>query len=273
MNNKVAICISGSPREYTKCYPSFEQHILFPLKKLNYDCDIFIVTWKFVIPPLIKKPKQIKEPNVNINELISLYKPISCSYYPYTKETKNNLYTLSKFKNFQNGCRCQSKSFFCNKCAGTSIHNHLAMFYNIWKVNQLKLTHEERLSFKYKYVIRNRFDNLFLESLTQSILDLVKNKTIVIPRFYQNIDQFAVGTSTDMDIYSNIFFRMLYYVLLSIDKHPRLSLNRIIPRYMMREYFSNNNIKISEPILRRIIYYKKRLLKKLQKHRPKFDWV
>ena len=86
----------------------------------------------------------------------------------------------------------------------------LAMFFNIWKCNELKRQYEQQQGFTYDVVIRLRtelkFSRLPQQTLFRNILD--GSKCIYLPRGFEwggITDLFAFGSSPSMDIYSSVW--------------------------------------------------------------------
>jgi len=86
------------------------------------------------------------------------------------------------------------------------------MFYNIYKADCLRQQFEEANNFKYDLVIRTRADLGLSTPLNLKDLNIEPNQ-IVMPSnewygYPQANDQFAIGNSHDMKIYSTLFTRI-----------------------------------------------------------------
>ena len=187
----IAICLSGSIR-----YPKIG------LKSINKiipnNIKIFIHTWKNVKSGKFLKTIHRLQEKEGIKEMIDT--DFNLLQYPYEKlqvddfdivyESIQSLYDSLKFN-----------SYFRDDIGV------LSMYYSIYQANKLKCEYENDNNMIFDRVIRMRFDSDFVNEL----LDLRKTITfdLCIPdtRFdYTGInDQFAIGSSKTMDIYSNVY--------------------------------------------------------------------
>lgn len=88
-----------------------------------------------------------------------------------------------------------------------------AMFYGIWRANELKREHERASDFRYDVVVRIRLDLLSLDTLND-VLDRISaaqqglEDTIYVPDMAQSVglnDQIAAGSSEAMDTYASAY--------------------------------------------------------------------
>jgi len=208
-NKKIAICFSGAPREFKSCYPHYKQNILDVLSSWQYEIDTFISCWNHVIP----QNKHVSNDEGTFDEVLDLYKPLQYNHEDYTLLRKEELAQQCKLYEFQQmtKCECKQKSLKCKICGSQIAHNQLGMLYNIWKSDQLRQIYEEEHGFNYNYVIRNRFDNLFLEPIKKEFLP--QKGQLFIPEGTDNKcqygsgpdDQTAIGTSDTMCVYTSVY--------------------------------------------------------------------
>jgi hypothetical protein len=107
----------------------------------------------------------------------------------------------------------------------------MSMYYSIFKSNQLKRKYERKNKILFDKVIRMRFDSDFRDK--DLILDENINEVqIPLGKDWAGVnDQFAIGPSKQMNIYSNLFNK--------IDKLQDGSYN---PERFLRDYLSRNGV-------------------------------
>jgi hypothetical protein len=225
---KVAICISGNIR-----YP----HIgLESIKKIvPNDCiKIFIHTWKIVDTESFLKTifgLQSKEPD-NIFETQFNF----LEHYNYEKLLIED-YDESKHSEFE--AIHNSINLLPFQQGACIVPRHdvgpISMHYSIYKSNQLKCDYEKENNMIFDKVIRMRFDSNF--GGNELHLNNIPNG-INIPRgedWCGGInDQFAVGSSDAMNLYSNLYNH--------IDKIRDVQYH---PETMLRKYFEMYNIAVN----------------------------
>jgi hypothetical protein len=182
---KIAICVSGQPRNFKQSYESLKSNFLD-----KYNCDIYFHTWKvnnFESTNFGFGNNQYFLTENDYNELINLYHP--------------KKYILEQPIIFDaSGYKCPIWR--------QPLNNTLSMFYSIYK--SIQLIEEE-----YDYVIRTRFD------IDYSKLNLeLPQEGIILPEWNTDIrvkdrgyyDVFAIGKQPDMILYSQIFSNVIGYV-------------------------------------------------------------
>jgi len=217
---KVAICFSGGIK-----YP---EHGLRSLNLIspNDDIKIFIHTWD------IHK----KEDFLQTVHALEYKEPERTVITDFNFLSKYNYETLlienydSKQKDFEKIFKQLNFSSYSRKDIAP-----LSMHYSIYKSNQLKKYYELKNNMIFDRVIRIRYDSDFLGK-SLNLQDL--NHDINIPEgedWCGGInDQFAVGTSFGMDIYSNLFHEF--------DKFQHLDFH---PEIIFRNYLESKNIIIN----------------------------
>jgi len=198
-NIKTALCLSGYLRTFEQNFNHLNKFIIEPL-----NCDIFIHIWDTVGLSLRGFDKSTKDINVNniLHKINAMYKP--------------KLIVIEQSRNFNFNTKILELKNFENR----DVNGLMAMFYKIKQCNQLKLQYEKENNFSYDYVIRYRPDILIKQSL--NVKDL-NNDFINIPKhgdFGGINDQFAIGNSKNMNIYSNIYDNILKYISMNIPLNP-----------------------------------------------------
>lgn len=187
----VAICISGSIR-----YP--ELGLKSISKIIPNNTKIFIHTWKNVKSGKFLKTIHRLEEKEGIKEMIDT--DFNLFQYPYEKIQVDDFDVVYKdIKSLYNNLKFNS---YLRDDIGV-----LSMYYSIYQANKLKSQYEKQKGITFDRVIRMRLDSDFINDK----LDLTKtmNFDLCIPdtRFdYSGVnDQFAIGSSKTMDIYSNVY--------------------------------------------------------------------
>lgn len=147
---RVALCISGQPRTWEKCYQNWFDNIMPGVEK-----DVFFHLWDYNSLPSIINTTPGAPPNYN--------KPIS------EDEKTRIVNTLQpkkyKFDNKVIPNRSDEPSFrneFVNKPLGWWCRSQ---FYSLWYAAQLKRQYELENNFDYDIVFRIRTDLFFLEQV------------------------------------------------------------------------------------------------------------
>ena len=187
----IAICISGSIRYPDKSLKSIN-------KIIPNNVKIFIHTWRNVkSSKFLKTIHRLKEKE-GIKEMIDT--DFNLLQYPYEKLQVDDFNVVYE----------DVQSLYCNLKFNSYFRDDigvLSMYYSIYQANKLKCEYEKNNSMVFDKVIRMRFDSDFVNES----LDLRKtiNFDLCIPdtRFdYTGInDQFAIGSSKTMNIYSNVY--------------------------------------------------------------------
>ena len=181
--SKVALCLSGHFRSFDRAFNSILNSIIRP-----YSPDIFIYA-----PATVgndgadRGDKHLIRTQISEAKVRQLYQPKSLIIEPA------RTWDMSKYSSrVGSGCRNP------NMIKG--------MYYGIYTANDLKRQYEQANGFIYDVVIRCRADLFFESNLDRAELE---NKSCIhIPKFgnYDGLnDQFALGSSAHMDMYSDTF--------------------------------------------------------------------
>ena len=154
---KIALCISGQPRNTNRGIPNI-------LKHLNFDFDVFQHAWW---DSNSSKELFIKSNAAKLNDIVSepVHNDWITSMYQNFNIKKLFLETQVPFK--VSNLLEERKAYFANA------FNIYSSLYSIYMCNKLKKEYEKQNNFKYDLVIRTRLDFGFSE-----ILD-IKNTMMV----------------------------------------------------------------------------------------------
>ena len=222
---KIAICVSGQPRNFKKSYITLKNTFLN-----KYDCDIYFHSWKsnnFKSTDFGDSGHEYHLEENNYSELIELYKP-----YKYLFESPI-IFDAS-------GLTCPIWR--------QPLNNTLSMYYSIYKSIQL-------VSQNYDYIIRTRFDIDY----TYFNFNLPK-EGIVLPEWNNDIrvknrgyyDIFAMGNQKDMIKYSEVFCNVISYVTNDQDFMDYLQEgwpgqdSPLRNEYLLKWHLIKNNVKVFE---------------------------
>jgi hypothetical protein len=172
---KIALCLSGQARSFKK---GFEYHKKNLLDK--YDVDVFIHTWKAD----------------DIEELTELYKPVDILIEDSLTDDFDSLYT-----NTPNAEKWPPRFT-------------VAMFYSMYRSNEMKVTHEMKEKFTYDWVIKSRPDYALNVVIPFGELDNTKlyapNCRMSPNRDFCN-DQFGFSSSAIMNDRTSIYLYMDHF--------------------------------------------------------------
>lgn len=222
---KIAVCISGQPRNFKKSYTSLKSNFLD-----KYNCDIFFHSWKtsnFESTNFGGGNHQYNLSEKNYKELVNLYKP------------KN--YILEQPITFDDsGYKCPIWR--------QPLNNTLSMYYSIYKSFQL-------VKSNYDYIIRTRFDLNYNDlnlAFPKEGITLQEWNTDIRVKHRGYYDAFAIGKQQDMITYSKVFCNVISYI--SNDQNYLKFLQGGWPgqdsplrnEYLLKWHLLKNNIKVNE---------------------------
>jgi len=206
---KVAVCLSGQPRQALETYPYIYQNIIQPNNAdvfihMNYDESNLYIEKSHCDKGICTLEKGIDQ------QIINLYNPISYLIEkPYNFKNPNINISIDRIERTQN--MNSHKNMSVEETKTYIIRQMTSMFYSIYKVNELKEIYASKNGFVYDYVIRIRFDLMPLEPIICSNLD---------PNFihYLELDQpdelisdwLNIGSNLIMNIYASIYLNMEY---------------------------------------------------------------
>lgn len=211
---KIALCISGQPRNLLRNVPNLINNLIKP----NNITDIFIHTW--YDKSLDNTHFDSAQPQ--LDSRIGVYLPDSDLYLIEHLNPKKIL--------------CEKPKTFDElnhlKNLPTAIQKRLASnFYSVWMCNELKKNFELENNFKYDIVIKTRVDLEYFGFVElNKIVSEIKENSIYTPRIYQEMrqndsypinsggsysslsDTFAFGTSVTVDGFCSVYpnFEKIY---------------------------------------------------------------
>jgi hypothetical protein len=195
---KIALCFSGQPRFVKETYQNYLDNLIIP----NNIEDIFVHTWW--------DAEKLNEPLLTSWNDVGYH--IKIFLESDTIEFIQNNYQPKKIITEKETFKHYIGAGEFGKIQITQPHIFQSMVNSIYKCNQLKKQYEEENNFKYDLVIRTRTDINILDKIDLSNLSLF-NKLYIPGGIgvlnYDSInDQFAIGNSDIMDIYSNLYLCM-----------------------------------------------------------------
>jgi hypothetical protein len=242
---RVALCISGQPR-------NVHRGIKILLYNIKIDFDVFIHAWW---DSESSKSLFIKSNAAKLNDVVS--EPVGDGWLNQIYENYNvKKLLLETQKNFKVSDELERR-----KTKYANAFNIYSGLYSIYKCNQLKKEYELENNFKYDKVIRSRFDFGF-----DKILDFEKydDNIIYVPddngyrHNYGFNDQFAIGSSYNMDIYSDMYNNIEKI----LDSHHSgirttsycLELDMMGHEQLLQKHLENNNVKFEITSFNNFLY-------------------
>ncbi len=202
----VAICFSGQLRSLEKTYESIENFLQNNFNKFKIFAHI----------PLSE----------NSDDFIKYFKSanILVEKDPVIKKTKLK---NKQFKSVEH-------KFGSLKAAKFA---HMQQLYGIYKANNLKIEYEKTSGTSFDWVIRCRSDLKFYESKLH--LEILNKDVIYTPNFHDwggINDRIVIGSSTNMDIFCNIFNHVKKYPI------PGFNAENIFKNYLTKKNIMTKEI-------------------------------
>jgi hypothetical protein len=196
---KVAVCFSGSIRDFPSCYPSMKRYLLD-----NLNADIFLHLWKMSDVANLDTNVHFKWKNDACQEqyVIDNLKPVKYVIDNYSQEWEDKI--LKE-------CRVDTNKFVNDKLKNYGV-NACGMYYKINKAFELMEEHSRLSGTKYDLVIRARLDfiwedNILLENfidINDQCVYLIKDRYASHSRLLTN-DKFFAGSMSAMKKMCNLF--------------------------------------------------------------------
>lgn len=211
---KVAVCISGQPRNYLQGYKELKKWFLD-----KYECDVYIHSWYDTTSVIeigheyVKEKKTYSFTDKDYKKILKLYKPVKHEFQPPIVFDETGI----------TGTYCNYK-----------LNNILSAAYSIQACYNLV----KESGIEYDYIIRYRFDLQFTDYVSPECIFL-KDITQLNPKYYNTFrypdfedgrpartseidDQFIVSGMEVADVYSNYFSYILNYVYMDEEFQPWL---------------------------------------------------
>lgn len=203
-----AICISGQPRNVEAGLAFIKPNVLQP-----NNSDVFIHVWwddDIIGKPFINAGGHIASDTIRpgtLDYIVKNYEPVTMQFEPQRQFDEKN-YNERKYP-------------------GITPFFSLSQRYSIWRAQELKKDHEEKCGFKYDAVMRIRFDWAVYTSIRAKDYDMsVINTPNRCPHPNGIDDTFAISSSENMDVYSELFSNIdEYYNQDGVDFCDELLLN------------------------------------------------
>ena len=229
---KVALCISGQPRNVNRGIENILQNIKF-------DFDVFVHSWwdnkshtktfkKILFGGRVDEVSEI----VQNDWIDKIYEHFDINKILVEKQKQFDIPEV-----FEN-----------RKLKFTHTFGVYSSLYSVYQCNQLKRDFEFENKFKYDWVIRTRSDFGLSEPVNMNKFnsDIIYAPNDNSHRYGFN-DQFAIGSSKNMDIYSNVFSNIEsiieshnsgIYTAPYCEKPDNMGHEQLVQRHL-----DNNNIK------------------------------
>ena len=184
--SRVAVCISGQPRSVEQGFEFINKHVIQPNQ-----ADVFIHTWQPTATEAFINPVNGSEVGDAVgagitNTILDLYKPHGVIFdvqFPFDEKDYND-----------------------RAYPGMKASWILSMWYSVQMANWLKCNAEDEFGPKYDAVFRMRFDWALTDD---QVVENTASNVVTVPSDCAHgagiNDQFAVGSSKNMDIYSSVY--------------------------------------------------------------------
>jgi hypothetical protein len=229
---KIALCVSGQPRNVDRGIENI-------LQNMKFDFDIFAHAWWDNESHKTTFKKRLWN---GVDDEVSEFVQNDWISEMYNKFDVKKI-VIEEQKQFDVPELLEKR-----KLKFTNTFNVCSGLYGIWKCNQLKKDYELENNFMYDWIIRIRYDFGLAEPLN---IDNFDNNFVYIPsdnsHKYGFNDQFAVGSSLNMDIYSGVFPKIEQilksnnsgiYTADYCDKPDNMGQEQLLQKHL-----ENNNIK------------------------------
>ena len=164
---KIALCLSGQPRNYREAFPYIYNHIILP-----NSADVFFHTWFDPNNRYMEKQHlgrgNCEAPEQTVEELVALYNPKAFLVEKPKLFNKPNLVISQKRIEH---CRGMNPNMSDEECRVHMIKQHTSMYYSFFKSNELKEHYAHENGIVYDFVIRLRFDCVPLTPIVLESLD------------------------------------------------------------------------------------------------------
>jgi hypothetical protein len=225
---RVALCISGQPRDALKTYPYIMKNIIEP-----NNADVFIhmhydETTLYMEKSHSDKGNCLLEKNID-KTLIELYSPKK-----FIIETPRNFQNpnikISETR-LERSKRMNSHKYWTDEeHVQYTIKQLMSMYYSNYIVNELKEIYSNESGFVYDYVIKIRFDLLPLEPIICSDINNNFINYLEIGQPDQLIsDWINIGSNSIMNIYASLYLNIEYLNTFKYYKKEDRQLNLLEP--------------------------------------------
>jgi hypothetical protein len=207
---RVALCISGQPRNALETFPFIYHHIIQP-----NNADVFFHTY-FDPNNLSVEKTHMNRGNCTLDKniienLISLYKPVRYLVeQPKSFYKQNYIVPTSRIQRSRE--LNSSIDWTDEQHKRHTLKQMMSMFYSIFKANELKENYANETGITYDYVIRIRFDIVPREPILCDTLDpdVLYFQDLAHPDHFIS-DWINIGSNLIMNVYSSLYLFLEYY--------------------------------------------------------------
>lgn len=222
MKNALLIC--GQLRTFYDVWPNMKKNVV---DKLN--CDVFIHTWKNTGFGRRANHLNIEESEVNIDDLYKLTNAKKIVVEDFKEEYQDKIGEIVMSEELK-------------KLEPIHYKNNLALFYTLFKANELKKQYETENMFLYDNVIKTRPDIDFKTEIPNDVFNYTKECLMQwsfrINTQNQVCDKLVVSNSKIIDYYSSVFTELNnYYQDLGNNKRTRPVGERLMYRHMSKSKY------------------------------------
>lgn len=225
---KIALCLSGHLRKFEQTFPALHFHFL-----KDHDCDVFIHTWdQLGYSSPFKTDTVAGFTKSKMSQIENLYKPKKI---------------VVESSDFFNDLKEMAREYAPHLIdLPKPVYHMSAMFYKMYACNEIKNYYEKKNNINYDWVIRARPDLMFHNKI---ILPATHQDGIIhIPNSPHHPqwtnDQFAIGKTNDMDLYSSAFFDIPDYFRIREEYYPEKFLMWSMNRKQLNKQSYNINFNI-----------------------------
>lgn len=215
---KIAICLSGQPRDLDKSLPTIKSNLIDVNKE--HQIDIFAHIWfdESLIGLPFNSSQQHLDGKVGCWDeyTIDKIKTLNLKDWYYEKPKK-----FTEFSNLQSPPEAKQTTL-------------ASLFYSIYQANLMREFYESKEG-TYDLVIRSRFDNYFKAPVIFNDFSELCKEQVVLSTTFQEVraafpfngsmsmdDLFAIGNSENMSKYASVFpnFRLINHSLNQMHAKP-----------------------------------------------------
>lgn len=220
---KIALCFSGQPRNYEQGYEA--QRWLVE----EYGADVFFHT-------------VLDESGYKANTINKIY--------PYDPEIVEKIVALYNPKTYYVDTAFDYNTNRCSN-SGYPLQATLSMYNSIYRSIYLAMHDAYSLNFQYDVIIRTRFDldvKFHPENLLEDHINVFEWEYKHLQRYGVN-DQFAVGNTRNMKLYSEVYIHLLDYLdskpYIDFLEFPKHQENRLKNEYLLKYHLNRNDVPIN----------------------------
>lgn len=233
---KIAICFSGSIRDFSTCYPSIKRYVLD-----NLNADIFLHLWKM---------DDVSNLDANVN---FKWKNDSCDEKYVIEQLNPKAYVVDKYSNLWEEKIVKESRIDVTKLTDDKLKNYginsCGMYYKIYQAFLLMENYCHTNNVKYDIIIRARLDFIWRDHILPHMFSNAKDDQIFLVKDryathsgLETNDKFFAGTFNVMKKMCNIFNHIHIYQKMGLlvegqtlnEKH--IKMNKFKVRWLGNKY-------------------------------------